>query len=197
MPTKSICIFLGSSTPTDPAIHTHITQVADDLATDGWDLVYGGSDYGLMGAMARIFMDHGRHVTGIIPHELLSSCKEKGILEGCNLLVVDDMFERKKVMMARSDAFLTLPGGIGTLDELTEALSHRYLYEFCPGLPMVHTKPVLMTTDDEGSAMLAAYFQLRAQQGLISPTALAHLHAAPWAECREHLRQLLAAPLAA
>ena len=197
MTAKNICVFLGSSTPTDPAIIAHTIQVANDLATDGWNLIYGGSNYGLMGQLAYIFLKRQRRVTGIIPNELMTARKEHGILEGCKLITVPDMLARKKVMMEMSHAFLTLPGGIGTLDELTEALSHSYLHDFCPGLPLTHTKPVLMTTDDEASAILAGYFRLRMEQGLISPQALSHLHAAPWAECREHLRHLQATQLAA
>lgn len=197
MPSNTLCLFLGSSEPTNSTILTQVQRVATDLASDGWNLVYGASDYGLMGEAARIFLEKGRTVTGIIPTALLKACKEKGILNGIDLVEVADMLERKQRMMSMSDAFLTLPGGIGTLDELTEVWSHRDLGGFCPSLPHIHRKPVVMSVDDEASALLFAYFQARAAQGLISERTMSNLYAHPWKDCRHYLRSYLQTPLAA
>ena len=96
-----------------------------ELAMRNFTLVYGGGRVGLMGAVADAALDAGGHVIGVIPeflrerevaHEALSEC-----------LIVDDLFERKAMMFERSDAFVALPGGIGTLDEILEVIAWRQL----------------------------------------------------------------------
>jgi uncharacterized protein (TIGR00730 family) len=104
------------------------------LAQAGVGLVYGGGDLGLMGSVARACLRHGGHVTGIIPKFLQN---QEHMLESVqNLIVVDDMHSRKKLMFEHADAFVALPGGIGTLEELVEQMTWVQLAR--------HDKPVLV-----------------------------------------------------
>jgi hypothetical protein len=105
-------------------------SLADEMAARGIDLVYGGSDIGLMGVVARRMLEKGRHVTGIIPKMLHDHVKS---LDVSDLIIVGTMHERKAAMYERSDAFLALPGGIGTLEELLEVYTWAQLG--------YHTKP--------------------------------------------------------
>lgn len=104
------------------------------MAEAGIGLVYGGGGLGLMGELARTVMAHGGRVTGIIPTFL--SRKERMLRDVHELIVVEDMHQRKKLMFDRSDAFVALPGGIGTLEELVEQLTWAQLGQ--------HTKPIVL-----------------------------------------------------
>jgi uncharacterized protein (TIGR00730 family) len=95
------------------------------LAHEGWRLVYGGGNVGLMGEVARAALAAGAHVTGVIPHRLAD--REVALTDVTELLRVDTMRERKALMDERSDAFVVLPGGIGTLEELVEMLTLKQL----------------------------------------------------------------------
>jgi uncharacterized protein (TIGR00730 family) len=108
------------------------------MAKDGIGLVYGGGGLGLMGELARSVLAHGGRVTGIIPAFL--SKKERMLRDADELIVVDDMHQRKKLMFDRSDAFVALPGGIGTLEELVEQLTWAQLGR--------HTKPIVLVDID-------------------------------------------------
>ena len=101
-------------------------------------LVYGGGSLGLMGEVARATLDHGGQVTGIIPGFLTE--KEQMIRDADELIVTEDMHERKRIMFERSDAFVALPGGVGTLEELVEQLTWVQLGR--------HTKPVVVANID-------------------------------------------------
>jgi uncharacterized protein (TIGR00730 family) len=104
------------------------------LAENGIGLVYGGGDLGLMGAVAHAVLSAGGHVTGIIPRFLQ---KRENMLESVqDLLVVEDMHDRKRLMFEKADAFVALPGGVGTLEELVEQLTWVQLQR--------HDKPVLI-----------------------------------------------------
>lgn len=115
---RSICVFCGSS----PGLRPEYVQVARDagrlIAERGWTLVYGGGRVGLMGAVADAALAAGGRVVGVIPKMLLDL--EVGHLGLSELRVVQSLAERKQVMGELSDAFLSLPGGLGTLDELCE-----------------------------------------------------------------------------
>jgi uncharacterized protein (TIGR00730 family) len=100
--------------------------------------VYGGGGLGLMGEIARTVLANGGHVTGIIP-EFLSK-KERMLRDAHEMIVVDDMHQRKKLMFDKSDAFVALPGGIGTLEELVEQLTWAQLGR--------HTKPIVLVNTD-------------------------------------------------
>jgi uncharacterized protein (TIGR00730 family) len=104
------------------------------MAAAGIGLVYGGGSLGLMGELARSALEHGAHVTGIIPAFLTE--RERMLREVDELIVTEDMHQRKRLMFEKSDAFVALPGGIGTLEELVEQLTWSQLGR--------HTKPIVI-----------------------------------------------------
>lgn len=131
---KSVCVYCGSAGAVDPAFREAATGLGRLLAEQGIDLVYGGGRVGLMGLVADAVMAGGGRVTGIIP-EFLDNY-EIGHTGLSELIVVDTMHTRKKLMMDRADAFIVLPGGFGTLEELFEVLTWRQL--------RLHDKPILL-----------------------------------------------------
>lgn len=130
---KSLCVYCGSRPGNDPAFKEAAIQVGQEAARRGCRIVYGGGKLGLMGATAGAARDSGGKVFGVIPDFLVEL---EGVLEGVDHKIVTNMHERKMMMYEESDAFLTLPGGIGTLEELVEVLSWARL-----GL---HRKPILV-----------------------------------------------------
>jgi uncharacterized protein (TIGR00730 family) len=131
---KTICVYCGSSAGTNPRFIEAARAFGKILAENGIRLVYGGGSNGLMGAVANGVLDHGGSVTGIIP-EFLNS-RERMLTRVQELVVTPDMHERKRLMFERSDAFVALPGGIGTLEELVEQLTWQQLGR--------HSRPVLL-----------------------------------------------------
>jgi uncharacterized protein (TIGR00730 family) len=140
---KTICVFCGSNAGTRPIYSEVAVAVGQELAARGMRLVYGGGSVGLMGDVARAARDSGCTVLGIIP-EHLTTRELMGYPIG-ELMVVTSMHERKAKMAELSDAFIALPGGFGTLDELFEAITWGQL-----GL---HNKPI-------GLLNVAGYFDL-------------------------------------
>lgn len=136
---RSVCVYCGSNAGADPAYTEAARQLGQRLAEDHVGLVYGGGSLGLMGELARSVLQHGGRVTGIIPGFL--SERERMLREVDELIVVDDMHQRKKLMFDKSDAFVALPGGIGTLEELVEQLTWAQLGR--------HAKPIVLV-DVEG-----------------------------------------------
>ena len=131
---RSICVFCGSGPGTDPRFAATAETLGRMMAETGTRLVYGGGSNGLMGIVARAVLAHGGHVTGIIPDFLKS---KEMMLDGAQeMIVTRDMHERKMLMFEKSDAFVALPGGIGTLEELVEQLTWAQLGQ--------HNKPILM-----------------------------------------------------
>jgi uncharacterized protein (TIGR00730 family) len=130
----SICVYCGSGNGRDPAYVTAAEQLGMAIAKAGHRLVYGGGNLGLMGTVARGAKAGGGHVTGIIPHFLIS--KEKVLTDADEIILVNDMHERKMKMFEKSDAFVALPGGIGTLEEIVEQMTWAQLGR--------HTKPIVM-----------------------------------------------------
>ena len=115
---RSVCVFCGSSPAVDPAYFDLARAVGRGLAARGVTLVYGGASVGMMGALADAALQAGGRVVGVIPRRLMErEIAHTGVSE---LLVVDRMDERKALMLDRADAFVALPGGFGTLDELFE-----------------------------------------------------------------------------
>jgi len=131
---RSICVYCGSSPGADDRFAAAADELGAAIAKAGMGLVYGGGDLGLMGRVARATLAGGGHVTGIIPNFLLR--KENALLDAQELVVVEDMHERKRIMFERADAFVALPGGVGTLEELAEQLTWVQLQR--------HRKPVLI-----------------------------------------------------
>jgi uncharacterized protein (TIGR00730 family) len=131
---RNICVYCGSANGVDPIFVTAAAELGRAIAAQGIGLVYGGGDNGLMGTVARAVLEHGGHVTGVIPSFLR---KREAMLEKAQeLVLVDDMHTRKRIMFERADAFVALPGGIGTLEELVEQLTWVQLGR--------HGKPVLI-----------------------------------------------------
>jgi uncharacterized protein (TIGR00730 family) len=119
---RSLCVFCGSSNGKRPEYASAAETLGTELAHRGIRLVYGGGDVGTMGLLARAAMAAGGKVTGVIPRKLYELVDHVEITE---LVVAADMHERKAKMYDSSDAFIALPGGIGTLDELFEAWTWR------------------------------------------------------------------------
>jgi uncharacterized protein (TIGR00730 family) len=128
---RSVCVFCGARQGRDPAFAAAAGAFGSALSARGLRLVYGGGRIGLMGLVADAVLASKGQVTGVLPrflarHEILHA----GVQEH---IEVDDLFERKRVMLARADAFVALPGGIGTLDELLEVIAWRQLGQLdCP-----------------------------------------------------------------
>lgn len=121
----AICVFCGSRTGNDPIYMAAAAGMGTAIARAGHTLVYGAGNVGLMGAVADAALDAGGRVVGVIPRLLVDQevC-HRGLSE---LLVVEDMHTRKRLMCERSDAFVVLPGGIGTIDELSEVMCWNQL----------------------------------------------------------------------
>jgi uncharacterized protein (TIGR00730 family) len=131
---RTVCVYCGSGPGTDPRFVEAAVALGKALAESGVRLVYGGGSIGLMGAVATSVLDHGGKVTGIIPGFL--TARENALKRVQELIVTPDMHERKRLMFEHSDAFVALPGGIGTLEELVEQLTWQQLGR--------HSKPVLL-----------------------------------------------------
>jgi uncharacterized protein (TIGR00730 family) len=132
---KTVCVYCGSGPGSDPAFVAAAQAFGKILAENGIRLVYGGGSIGLMGALAASVIEHGGAVTGIIPEFLIGRERPKKLAQ--DLVVTRDMHERKRTMFERADAFVALPGGIGTLEELVEQLTWAQLGR--------HRKPILVT----------------------------------------------------
>lgn len=132
MPFRTVCVYAGSNPGVDQAHAGAARALGGLLAAQGTGLVYGGGKTGLMGIVADAALQAGGHVVGIIPRGLdRREVAHRGVSE---LLVVDSMHERKTLMAERSDAFVALPGGLGTVEELVEAATWTQLG--------IHRKPV-------------------------------------------------------
>jgi len=157
----AVCVFCASSTRIADAYVDVAAEVGRELARRGHALVSGGGALSMMGAVARAARDGGAHTTGVIPEALLAL--EVGDRAADDLLVVDDMRTRKGLMDSRSDAFLTLPGGLGTLEELLEVWVSRSLG--------MHAKPVVVLDVDGLYAPLRAQVELMLERGFVRPAA--------------------------
>lgn len=131
---KTVCVYCGSGPGTDPQFMQAASALGKSFAEAGIGLVYGGGSIGLMGAVANGVLDHGGKVTGIIPDFLIA--REHMLDRAQELIVTKNMHERKQLMFEHSDAFVALPGGIGTLEELVEQMTWAQLGR--------HAKPVLL-----------------------------------------------------
>eukprot|EP01032_Pedospumella_encystans_P038847 gene38847-44032_t len=123
-PIRSVCVYCGSQPGRDPAFMDAGRKFGRALAENNLRLVYGGGTKGIMGAVAAGVLSAGGHVTGIIPEFLVDMEATRHSLGQLNeLIITKDMHERKHAMFERSDAFVTLPGGIGTLEEIVEIMT--------------------------------------------------------------------------
>jgi uncharacterized protein (TIGR00730 family) len=148
----NVCVYCGSSDGADPRFSAAADALGRALAEAGIGLVFGGGGEGLMGRVARATLAGGGRVTGIIPKFLLK--REHALEVAHELVVVDDMHQRKQLMFERADAFIALPGGIGTLEELVEQLTWVQLQR--------HRKPVLLAdVGDFWRPLLALFAHMR------------------------------------
>jgi len=162
----SICVYCGSGSGRAPAYARAARAFGRILAQSRIGLVYGGGSLGLMGEIARSVLHHGGHVTGIIPGFL--SEREHMLLEAQELVVVDDMHQRKQLMFAKSDAFVALPGGLGTLEEFVEQLTWSQLGQ--------HAKPIVLLNVEGFWDPLLMLFDRMGGQGFIRPGLDLNLH---------------------
>ncbi|MEH6689773.1 MAG: TIGR00730 family Rossman fold protein [Pseudorhizobium pelagicum] len=124
MPIQSICVYCGSQPGRDPAYIAAGRALGKSIAAHGLRLVYGGGTKGIMGAVAAGVLENGGRVTGIIPEFLVDmEATRQSLTKLDELIVTEDMHARKHAMFERSDAFVTLPGGIGTLEEIVEIMT--------------------------------------------------------------------------
>ncbi|HEY6699227.1 MAG TPA: TIGR00730 family Rossman fold protein [Pseudolabrys sp.] len=131
---RKICVYCGSGPGTDPAFIESARAFGAILAKNGVGLVFGGGSVGMMGAIAKSALDHGGTVTGVIPEFLVA--REHAMRGADNLIVTRDMHERKRKMFEMADAFVAMPGGIGTLEEIVEQITWVQLGR--------HRKPILL-----------------------------------------------------
>ena len=157
----AICVYCSSSTAIDQRYVDLAAEVGTELARRGHSLVSGGGDLSCMGAVARAARAGGARTVGVIPRALLQL--EVGDQDAAELLVVDDMRTRKGIMDARSDAFLTLPGGLGTLEELLEVWVARFLG--------MHDKPVVALDPDGLFAPLREQVEVLVDKGFVRRSA--------------------------
>jgi uncharacterized protein (TIGR00730 family) len=131
---RKICVYCGSGPGIDPAFAESARAFGTLLAKNGIGLVFGGGSVGMMGAIAKSVREHGGEVTGIIPEFLVA--REHAMRGADNLIVTRDMHERKRKMFEMADAFVAMPGGVGTLEEVVEQMTWVQLGR--------HRKPILL-----------------------------------------------------
>jgi uncharacterized protein (TIGR00730 family) len=156
---RRVCLYAGSSPGTDPAYTQAATELATLLARRGIGIAYGGAAVGLMGTLADAAMAAGGEVIGVIPRGLGS--REIGHQGLTRLELVDTMHERKARMAELSDAFIALPGGVGTLEELVEALTWTMLG--------IHAKPVGLLSVGGYYAPLETFLDQTRDHGFLRP----------------------------
>ncbi|HBS49234.1 MAG TPA: TIGR00730 family Rossman fold protein [Rhodobacteraceae bacterium] len=169
MTVKSVCVYCGSREGAMPAYAAAARELGTALAREGWQLVYGAGDVGLMGTVARAAQAAGGDTMGVIPEHLV--LREVGKTDLSRYVVTETMHERKKVMIWNAHAVVLLPGGAGSLDELFEALTWRQL-----GL---HDKPIVILNTEGFWDPLRALVNHVIDQGFADPSLAGFL---TWAE---------------
>ncbi|MFQ1700596.1 TIGR00730 family Rossman fold protein [Loktanella agnita] len=166
---KSVCVYCGSRDGGKPAYATAATFTGDMLARNGWRLVYGAGDVGLMGRVARATQTAGGQTFGVIPTHLMDW--EVGKRDLDHFVITETMHERKKVMFMNADAVVVLPGGAGSLDEFFEVLTWRQL-----GL---HEKPIILLNVDGFWDPLQGLLQHVVDQGFAGDNVLSFVTTVP------------------
>ena len=154
---QSICVYCGSSSGTNEAFASATSELGSLMARRGIELIYGGGAVGLMGLIADTVMEAGGTVTGIIPTGLFP--REVGHRELTDLIEVDTMHERKALMFERADAFIALPGGFGTMEELTEVTTWAQIG--------IHAKPIGVLNVDGYYDLFLAWLDRAIEDGLL------------------------------
>lgn len=162
---SSVCVYCGSQKGADPAYAAAARALGTLLAARKIRLVYGGGNVGLMGEVASAALDAGGEVVGVIPRALME--KELGLRRCTELHVVETMHERKKLMADRSDGFIAMAGGIGTLEELFETFTWQQL--------RFHDKPLGLLDTRGFYAGLLAFLKHTTDAGFLAPVHLASL----------------------
>ncbi|KAI5016526.1 probable cytokinin riboside 5'-monophosphate phosphoribohydrolase LOGL10 [Hordeum vulgare subsp. vulgare] len=169
---KRICVFCGSSQGKKRSYHDAAIELGNELVARGVDLVYGGGSIGLMGMVSQAVHDGGRHVIGVIPKTLMTP-EISGETVG-EVRAVADMHQRKAEMARHSDAFIALPGGYGTLEELLEVITWAQLG--------IHHKPVGLLNVDGYYNSLLTFIDKAVEEGFINTSARRIIVLAPTAE---------------
>ncbi|KAL8245339.1 hypothetical protein R6Q59_011597 [Mikania micrantha] len=175
---KRICVFCGSSSGKKPSYQEAAIELGKELVERRIDLVYGGGSVGLMGLVSQAVHDGGRHVLGVIPRTLMPR-EITGETVG-EVKAVADMHQRKAEMARQADAFIALPGGYGTLEELLEVITWAQL--------KIHHKPVGLLNVEGYYNSLLSFIDKAVDEGFISPTARRIIVSAPTA--KQLVRQL-------
>jgi len=146
---KNICVFCSSSDAVDSVYYDAAAELSEAIASRGLTLIYGGCKVGLMGRVAETAKKNGGRVIGIIPKNIHG----KGLLqEGLDeLIITEGMRERKALMEQKADAFVALPGGFGTLEEILEMLTYRQL--------KIHAKPIIFLNTNGFYTPLISFFE--------------------------------------
>jgi uncharacterized protein (TIGR00730 family) len=154
---RNVCVYCGSSEGANPRFAEAAEALGRALGEAGVGLVFGGGGDGLMGRLARATLAAGGRVTGIIPRFLVK--REHALVGAQEMVVVDGMHQRKQLMFERADAFVALPGGVGTLEELVEQMTWAQLQR--------HRKPILLADIDGFWRPLLALFAHMRNLGFI------------------------------
>ncbi|MDG6094243.1 TIGR00730 family Rossman fold protein [Acetobacter sp. AN02] len=166
---SAVAVFCGSRFGNNPGYEQAAREIGAGLARAGLRLVYGGGDVGLMGATADAAIEAGGQVTGVIPSFLEArEIMHQGVAE---LIITEDMHERKTIMFGRADAFLILPGGFGTFDELMEITTWKQL--------QLHTKPVIIVNVLNWADSVLMMLDAAVAQGFASADARALIETVP------------------
>lgn len=146
---KTVCVFSSSSSAVNSVYRDTAIDLGKRLGQEGFDLTFGGADVGLMGIIARTAQNHGAKVTGVVPKLLV----EKGIAyqEADELIISNNLRDRKEIIESRSDAFIALPGGFGTMEEIMEILTLKQL--------QLHNKPIIFINTNSYYDNLLAQFE--------------------------------------
>ena len=163
---RSVCVFCGASSGHDPAYALAARRFGEVLARHGIELVWGAGNVGLMGVVADAVLSHGGRAVGVIPDFMVE--RELAHTAASEILIVDSMHARKAAMAERADAFVALPGGFGTLDELFEILTWAQLH--------IHSKPIGLLNVQGFFDPLLAMVRHMSREGFITARHLALLH---------------------
>lgn len=156
---KTVCVYCGSRFGNKPYYKEQAAELGQRIASAGLSLVYGAGSVGLMGVVARAAKEEGADVIGIIPSHLDDvEITQDGLSE---LHVTDDMHQRKKLMYEKSDAFIVLPGGLGTLDETLEMMTWAQLN--------LHSKPIIIVNTNNYWSPLLELVQHVVEDGFAAP----------------------------
>lgn len=163
---RSVCVFCGASSGHDPAYALAARRFGEVLAQRGIELAWGAGNVGLMGVLADAVLSHGGRAVGVIPDFMVE--RELAHTAASEILIVDSMHARKAAMAERADAFVALPGGFGTLDELFEILTWAQLH--------IHSKPIGLLNVQGFFDPLLAMVRHMSREGFITARHLALLH---------------------